>query len=77
MSKVLAKVWRGWLKFAEVVGNVQMIVLLSIIYWTMLLVLAVPFKFLSDPLGLKRGRVFRWVSREPVSDVLESMRKQG
>ena len=77
MRIILSKIWRGWLKFAEIFGNVQMILLLSIIYWTFLLVLAVPFKFLSDPLRLKRGRDFGWVSREPESDVLQSMRRQG
>ena len=77
MITTLGKVWRKWLKFAEILGNIQMVVLLTIIYWTMLILLAIPFKLLADPLALKRSRSQRWIPKSPVNDVLESMRKQG
>lgn len=77
MVRILAKAWRYWLKFAEKLGNIQMVILLTIIYWTGFLVLAIPFKLLSDPLALKRPGASRWVHRTPVADILESMRKQG
>lgn len=77
MFGFLDKVWRGWLKFAEILGNIQMTILLSLIYWTLLLMLAIPFKLISDPLSIKRVRCSRWISRVPASDVLESMRRQG
>lgn len=77
MIKILGKVGRKWLKFAELLGTIQMVVLLTLIYWTMLMLLAVPFKLLADPLALKRARSQGWIHKSPVADVLESMRKQG
>jgi hypothetical protein len=72
---LLRKVWKGWLKFAEVFGNIQMTILLSLIYWVMVPIVAVPFKLLADPLALRRSR--RWVARNPESIGIDSMRKQG
>ena len=77
MSYVLGKVWKRWLKFAEIIGNIQMIVFLTLMYWTMVLLIAVPFKVFSDPLSLRKFGHARWKTREPISDVLESMRRQG
>ena len=75
--RILAKARYAWLKFAEVMGNVQMIILLSICYWTMLAILAIPVKLLSVPLALKRSGKHGWLSRGPVVDVMEWMKKQG
>jgi len=77
MLKNVGKAWRGWLKFAQLLGNVQMIFLLSVVYWTMLAVLALPCKLLSDPLALRRRSRAGWTRRQPMTDISESMRKQG
>ena len=47
------KLWSRWLQIAEVIGNIQLTILLTIIYWVLVPLIAVPFKFLADPL-LKR-----------------------
>ena len=77
MSKTTSAVWRRWLKLAEILGNVQMIVLLSLIYWTLLFMVAVPFKVLADPLALRGPASVHWVPRPPESNRLDSMKKQG
>ena len=73
----LKGVWRRWLKFAEILGNIQMIIILTIIYWILVSVTAIPYKLFTDRLGLRRSGTYRWVSRGPVPDVLEAMRRQG
>jgi len=75
--KVLKKGWVGWKKFAEIFGNFQMTLLLSIMYWTAIALVAIPFKLRSDPLAIKKSAKPGWLPREPVSDILEDMRKQG
>lgn len=75
--RLLRKLGRGWLKFAEVLGNVQMVLILSVVYWVMVLILALPLKLITDPLGLKGPHRGGWVKRGPSKDILESMRKQG
>lgn len=77
MLKPLKRGWSRWLRFAELVGNVQMIILLTIIYWTLLALVAIPFKFLADPLAIRRPSAARWRARRPASNVFESMRRQG
>ena len=73
----LKKIWKGWLKFAEIVGNIQMIVLLSLIYWVMLPIVAIPFRLLADPLSLRHRGQARWITRSTEPQTIESMRKQG
>ncbi len=77
MPTIVNSAWRCWRNFAVILGNVQMIILLSLVYWTFLVFLAIPFRFLSDPLALRNADRVRWVPRHPVSDVLDSMRRQG
>ena len=77
MPTILKSAWRHWRNFAVILGNAQMIILLSLIYWTFLVFLAIPFRLLSDPLALRNASRVRWAPRHPVSDVLDSMRRQG
>jgi hypothetical protein len=66
-----------WLRFATVLGTFQMIVLLSIVYFTMVMMVAIPFKLRADPLRLKRNVAPGWVVKAPVSDIMAAMRRQG
>jgi hypothetical protein len=76
MKRVLGKAWKRWLKFAEIVGNIQLTILLSLIYFLMVPMIALPFKVLADPFRHKRHRDTGWVQREQDSDIAESMKKQ-
>ncbi len=37
--RVLSTIRRGWLKFAEKLGTIQMIVIMSIVYWVGIIVM--------------------------------------
>jgi hypothetical protein len=39
-----------WLKVAEVLANLQLAFLLTLFYWTLWALVAIPFKLLADPL---------------------------
>ena len=77
MTRLLRAFWRRWLKFAEILGNVQMIVLLSLVYWTLFLFIALPFKVLAKPLTPRHREGVRWITRGPESNPARSMRDQG
>jgi hypothetical protein len=77
MLNLLGKAWKRWLKIAEVIGNIQMTIFLTLMYWTVLFLIAVPFKIFSDPLSLRNFGHARWTPLDPKTDVLESMRRQG
>ena len=69
--------WRKWIALATILGNIQMIVLLSIVYWVMVSMLALPLKLLSDPLGMRKSHGARWLKRPPQDHMIDSMKKQG
>jgi hypothetical protein len=73
----LRQVWRRWLRFAEVVGTVQMVVILSIVYFTMLALVAIPFRLLSDPLSLRAKKASHWIKRPAATDYAKTMKDQG
>ena len=74
--RVLKTLWKHWVKLGEKLGTLQIIVFLSIAYWTIGLISAIPVKLFSDPLTLKKNSG-HWKTHHPPSDVLEYMRKQG
>ena len=73
---ILKVAWRGWLRFAELLGTIQMMVVLSLIYWTVLPLVAIPFRFFADPLALRRRGFPSWVERDVGSQSLDSMKNQ-
>ena len=77
ITRTLKSAWRGWLKFAQVLGTIQMVIILSIIYWTLLAIIAIPFKLLADPLGMKRAGESRWIKKETRRLGLTEMQSQG
>ena len=64
------------MKFAEIVGTVNLVIILSILYWTMVTMVAIPFRIASDPLRIKTSKGHGWVLRDSFNTDLESMRNQ-
>tara|TARA_Y100000817_G_C16817752_1_gene527404 strand:- start:851 stop:1081 length:231 start_codon:yes stop_codon:yes gene_type:complete len=71
------KLWAAWLKFADKLGTIQMMIILTVIYWTFVSVMAIPFKLFADPLILRKHSKSNWKhkSYSPES-VFESMKRQ-
>ena len=77
MWRVLKKVWRGWLAVAHVLGTVQMVIILTLVYWALMPLLFIPFGLISDPLRVWRRRRTNWLLRAVPPASVESMRRQG
>ena len=77
MLRFLATAWRRWLKIAELIGNLQLTIVLLLIYWTLFLVSALPYKILTDRLALRNPGRVHWIHRIPGTDRLAEMKKQG
>lgn len=75
--KVIKSAGRLWMKFAEAFGTFQMIVFLSLIYWTMFAIVALPFRLRSDSLKLRREDSGIWVQRSREDNPFDSMKRQG
>ena len=70
------RIWNRWLKIAEIFGTIQMMIILSVVYWLLLPLVAIPFRLVSDPLSLRDPSLSRWVKRRAPSNIFESMKKQ-
>ena len=69
--------WAKWKTFLILFGNVQLVVVLTIIYWLMLPFLAIPTKLFSDSLAERRGSSAMWTLGEPQTHDMEFMQRQG
>ena len=77
MLRFLAPIGRKWLSFAAILGNIQITILLSLMYWLLLPFWALPYRLCSDRLALRNPARVRWIRRIPGADRLNAMRKQG
>ena len=73
---IFRRAWNGWMKFAEIMGTVNLVIVLSILYWTMVAMVAIPFRLASDPLRIKTSEGHGWVVRDSISADMESMKNQ-
>lgn len=70
-------IWNRWLKVAEVIGTVQMVVIMTIVYWIMIPFMAIPLKLFTDPLSLRRGKGPSWTIREEYDEeIIDQMKNQ-
>ena len=74
---MIKKAWQRWLRVAEFLGNVQLTIFLTLMYWIMFPFWALPYRLFSDRLALRDQSRSRWIKRTPGADWLDSMRKQG
>jgi hypothetical protein len=57
--------WQGWQRFGKKVADVQARVLLSIVYFTVVMPFGIAVRLLADPLAIKPGRRRGWIDRAP------------
>lgn len=77
MLSYAKKAWKAWLRFAHLFGTVQMIIILTVMYWVALTWVALPNQLFSDPFALRRSNRSKWLECEPASNVLDAMKMQG
>ncbi len=66
----------GWLAFAHLIGTVQMVALLTVVYWVFIPLMHVPFGLIADPLRLRRSTGSGWREREVPGNAMEYMTRQ-
>jgi hypothetical protein len=68
--------WRGWLVVARKIGQVQSFLILSLVYFLVMVPFALAVRHVLDPLGLRVATSWRWLSRGEESRTLSFMRQQ-
>lgn len=75
--KVLKRVWRRWLKIARVIGNFQGQVILTLLYFILVLPFGIGVALFADPMNMKKsGKGSNFSKWKHPADNLETARRQ-
>ena len=76
MGECLRALWKGWLRLARAIGTVNTVLLLTVLYWLVVVPLGLVLRLLGkDPLRLRRGsEPTRWHEKRPLQ--LDRLHKQ-
>ena len=74
---VLKFIWNIWKKFVVWFGTVQMIFIVTVVYWLVLPFTGGIVALISDPLGRRLRNKSTWIPREEHADPLAEMKRQG
>lgn len=70
------KLWEGWKKFGHALGNFQARLLLTLIYYILVLPFGLAVRLFSDSMNMKK-RPGKWFDHPPLPNTLEEARRQG
>jgi len=76
MIVTLRRLWHRWKRFAEVVGNFQARILLSLLYFILLGPLALPLRLFGDPIRRRPSGPTFWIPRPARPASLEEAQRQ-
>ena len=68
--------WAWWLRVTHAIGIGQMVIILSLLYWGVCSLLALPLRIFSDPMALRRSSGPTWIKRDDSADSVDAMRQQ-
>ena len=75
--EILKKAWRGWKVFAEHFGNFMSGIILTILYFTVMLPYGLALRLFMDPLAIKsKTQGSNWKPLSEKSPKIESYQKQ-
>ncbi len=75
---MLRQLWQEWKILARHIGNFQARVLITLVYFTLILPFGLGVSLFADPLQMKRPRAAsHWLSRETRDLNLERAKTQG
>jgi hypothetical protein len=60
----LKKLWHGWLRFGQFMGDILARVVLTLFYFTLFVPFGLGVTLLSDPLNVRKGGTQTWLPRE-------------
>jgi hypothetical protein len=74
----MKSIWRAWVRCSNVLGRIILTLLMAVLYFIVFLPIGIGIRIFGDPLNTKKqaGDSF-WKKRAPLSDTLDSVRKQS
>jgi hypothetical protein len=60
-----ARLWQGWKRFGKKLADIQARILLTIVYFTLIMPFGFAVRLLADPLAIKPTHRRGWIDRAP------------
>lgn len=73
--EVLRKIWHGWKKFGQAIGDFLGRLVLTIFYFTLFMPFALIVRFFMDPLALRPVSNPKWLERKTTDLTLDDSRR--
>ena len=77
MKRLALAIWHGWLSFAELFGRLMFFLIMAVLYSTLVTLIAIPHRLLSDPLQLRDRGTSTWHLRPESASDRSSMQRQS
>ena len=75
-ARLRTTLWEGWKRVGHAIGNFQARVLLTVIYYVLVLPFGLAVRLFSDSMHMK-NRPEKWFDHPPLPNTLEEARRQG
>jgi hypothetical protein len=72
----LSRLWRGWKRFGEILGNFLARIVLTVFYFTIFVPFALGVRLFGDPLQIKTSPQEFWRPRSTGDQKLEDVMRQ-
>ena len=73
--EALRKVWEGWKRFGQFMGDLIGRLVLTVFYFTLFMPFALVVRFLLDPLAIRPLSHAKWLERRTQDLTLEDSRR--
>lgn len=73
---MLKRIWEGWKRFGQRVGDIFARVVLTIFYFTIFMPFGLGVRFFSDPLAIKTRPADLWMARSTRDKTMADARRQ-
>jgi hypothetical protein len=73
--EALRKVWEGWKRFGQFMGDLIGRLVLTVFYFTLFMPFALVVRFLLDPLAIRPRSHAKWLERRTQDLTLEDSRR--
>lgn len=71
----LRKIWEGWKRVGQFIGDFIARIILSIFYFTIFLPFGLGMRLWGDPLAIKKAPPAQWLKRETQDSTMDEARR--
>ncbi len=67
---------RGWMRLTRAIGRANAFILMTAVYFTLMVPLGIAMRLFADPLRIKKAPLGGWTPADPRAHSLDTARRQ-